>query len=211
MTLRAMCFVPISSDARFRFVPRRVARRRPPTDQKIVVAGVANRQGSAAATGRRRGWKPAIASLWALPPGGAQLPRVKLASPRAGLFLAKRFVNFPVLHPYGGAVPVAPGLRHRFPRLAPPDNGGAFVSGLPYARSSSIRTVRVVIFPQPLHLNVRVSTGASVGTRGSTRISRSGAAQCGQVGAIDVGDISGSQLGRTVQHNISRRHILSTR
>jgi hypothetical protein len=50
--------------------------------------------------------------------------------------------------------------------------------------------VRVIALSQPLHLNVLVSTGASSGTRGSTLISRKGAAQCGQVGAIDVGDIS---------------------
>jgi hypothetical protein len=58
-----------------------------------------------------------------------------------------------------------------------------------HARSSSSRTVRVIIFWHPLHLNV-VSTGASSGTRGSTLISRSGAAQCGHVGAIEVGDFS---------------------
>jgi hypothetical protein len=48
----------------------------------------------------------------------------------------------------------------------------------------------VIVFWQPLHLNVLVSTGAFAGTRGSTLIRRSGAAQCGHMGAIEVGDIS---------------------
>jgi hypothetical protein len=55
--------------------------------EKIVVAGVANRQGSAAATGRRRGWKPAIASLWAPPPGGARVnPYLTGPAPPRGFF-----------------------------------------------------------------------------------------------------------------------------
>jgi hypothetical protein len=75
-----------------------------------------------------------------------------------------------------------------------PTTAGLFRQDFRYARSSSIRTVRVVVFPQPPHLNVLVSTGASGGTRGSTRISRSGAAQCGHVGVIDVGDNLGEPL-----------------
>jgi hypothetical protein len=50
--------------------------------------------------------------------------------------------------------------------------------------------VRVITLSDPLHLNVLVSTGAFSGTRGSSLISSKGAAQCGQVGAMDVGDIS---------------------
>jgi hypothetical protein len=62
--------------------------------------------------------------------------------------------------------------------------------GFFHVRSSSSRMVRVTVFWQPLHLKILVSTGAFAGTRGNTLIRRSGAAQCGHMGAIKVGDIS---------------------
>jgi hypothetical protein len=67
---------------------------------------------------------------------------------------------------------------------------GPLRRGFFHVRSSSSRTVRVTVFWQPLHLKILVWTGAFAGTRGSTLIGRSGAAQCGHMGAIKVGDIS---------------------
>jgi hypothetical protein len=63
------------------------------------------------------------------PPPAVSVP-IDVLAPllRGGLFLRNDSSIFPVLHSYCGAVPVAPGLRHRFPDLPRPTTAGLFLA-----------------------------------------------------------------------------------
>jgi hypothetical protein len=77
---RPICRTPVSI--------QRSAKSQSPCFEFIWLAGrkESSTEGRAGATGRRRGWKPAIASLWARPPGSARSLPINWPRPPRGFF-----------------------------------------------------------------------------------------------------------------------------